>query len=245
MIVKSDALVLRTVDYSETSIIATLFTHEQGKVAVIAKGARKPKNKFAAFLVPGQLVEVVYYSKQSRSVQTLSDISYSRKLNSFRVHIEKMALVTTVMELSQQLLHDNEVNQPLFDFLKTFLTWVDKQDSVPKLLFPYLQLRLAEYVGVGIQMPDNEPPEGSGYINISSGILSSEPEGDHAEYLTPTQFAFVKKTLHSTNAKVLRIVMQPDEIRKLVQLLDKYFTYHVEGIKPRKSDKIFEQLLMK
>lgn len=245
MIVKSDAIVLKTVDYSESSIIATLFTRMKGKTAVIAKGARKPKSKFAAFLVPGQLVEVVYYYKQSRSVQTLSDISYRRKLNSIRVDINKMALMMTTMELAGQLLHENEVNESLFEFLETFLDWTDKQEKMPKLLFPYVQLRLAEYIGIGLQVTDNQPEEGAGYINISSGTVSNEAHDEYSVQLSPGQFAFVKKSLHSTNASVLQIVINDNDLKNLVETLDKYFTYHIEGIKPRKSDRIFEQLLKK
>lgn len=244
MIVKSEAIVLKTVDYSESSIIATLFTKEKGKVAVIAKGARKPKNKFAAFLVVGQLLEVVFYSKESRSVQTLSDVSYSEKLHTFRVDIEKMAIMMATTEFTNQVLHDNEINTDLFGFLKRILIWVDKQQDVPPQLFPYLQLRIAEHIGIGIQYI-NENDSIDGYLNISSGLLSSGKEDEHAEQLSPSQFAFMKKSLHSANASVLRIVMDPNELKKLIQILDKYFIYHVEGMKPRRSDKIFAQLLMK
>jgi len=242
MIVKSDAIVLKTIDFSESSIIATLFTKEKGKVAVIAKGARKPKNKFAAFLVVGQLLEVVFYSKESRSVQTLSDVSYSEKLNSFRVDIEKMAIMMATTEFASQVLHDNEVNVPLFDFLKRMLVWVDKQSDVPAQLFPYLQLRTAEYIGIGVQYMNDNGAD-TGYLNISSGLLSSHKEDEHAEKLTAAQFAFVKNSLHSTNASVLRIVMDSNVLKHLIQILDKYFIYHVEGMKPRRSDKIFNQLL--
>jgi len=243
VIVKTNAIVLKTVEYSESSVIATLFTREKGKTAVIAKGARRPKSKFAAFLVPGQLLEVVYYYKQSRSVHTLSDISYSKKLNSLRVEIDKMALMMTTLELTGQLLHDNEVNQPLYDFIETFLEWSDKQDKIPRSLFPYIQLRLAEYVGVGLQITEDLPQAGAGFINISSGTISKDAKDERAVRLSATQFAFVKKSLHSTNASVLRIVMKEDELKNLIEILDNYFTYHIEGVKPRKSDKIFEQLL--
>lgn len=244
MIVKSDAIVLKTVDYSESSIIATLFTRDKGKVTVIAKGARKPKNKFAAFLVVGQLLEIVFYTKEGRSVQTLSDVSYCEKLNSLRIDIEKMGLMMSTMELVSQVLHESEVNRSLFDFLQRTLVWVDKQKDISSLMFPYLQLRIAEQIGIGIQLT-NEEDTGNGYLNISSGSLSASAEDEHAERFTSAQFAFMKKSVHSANASVLRIVMNPGELKKLIQILDKYFIYHVEGIKPRRSDKIFDQLLMK
>ncbi|NBC64268.1 MAG: DNA repair protein RecO [Bacteroidetes bacterium] len=245
MIVKTDAIVLKTIDYSESSIIATLFTREKGKTAVIAKGARKPKSKFAAFLVPGQLLEVVYYSKQSRSVQTLSDISYLQKLPSLRFEMEKMAFMMTTIEQVDQILHDNEVNTDLFSFLENVLTWADSRTDLSPNLFPYIQIRLADHVGVGIQLLEDALEASYGYLNIDSGTVSSTTHGDHARKLTPKQFAFVKKSLHSTNASVLQIVMDNRELKNLIETLDNYFTYHIEGIKPRKSDKIFDQLLMK
>ena len=42
--IRTLALVLRTVEVFETSLVATLFTRELGKVAVLAKGARRLKS---------------------------------------------------------------------------------------------------------------------------------------------------------------------------------------------------------
>lgn len=247
MIIKTEAIVLKTVDYSESSIIATLFTREKGKVAVIAKGARKPKNKFSAFLVAGQLLEAVFYNKDSRSVQTLSELSYSEKLHSLRTDIEKMAIATITMELINQVIHENEENSDLFEFLKRSFVWVENQKEVPASLFPYIQLRVADYIGIGVQMDDPAEIEQAetGYLNISSGILSTTSVDSYSERFSQAQFAFVKKTLHSANASILRIVMDAGELGGLIRIIDRYFTYHVEGLKQRRSDKIFEQLLMK
>lgn len=245
MIIKTEAIVLRTVDFKESSIIATLFTKANGKLVVIAKGARKPKSKYSAYLVPGQILEVIYYHKSSRSVQTLSDVSYSKKLHTLRVDLEKMALATTTLELSSQLLHEHQVNKDLFDFLKTFLAWINDQDSIRKTVFPYVQLRLAQYVGIGLQITEEQESAMYGYINISSGVLSSEAEDEQSIRLTSNQFAFVKNSLHSTNSSILKIGLTSEEVKNLIQIFDKYFIYHIEGIKPRKSDRIFDQLLMK
>ena len=42
--IRTLALVLRTIEVFETSLVATLFTRELGKVSVLAKGARRPKS---------------------------------------------------------------------------------------------------------------------------------------------------------------------------------------------------------
>lgn len=245
MIIKTLAIVLRTVDYSESSIIATLFTKQHGAIAVIAKGARKPRSKFSAYLVPGQVLEVVYYMKSSRDVQTLSEVSYFLKLDECRTNIEKMALSTTSIELVQQVVHDNEVNEPLFVFLVNLLKWIQTVEEVKKIMFPYIQVRILEHIGIGLQ-PDERlfhKNVHNGYINITSGLLSEESEGEQSVKLTDKQFYFLKECLLSKKASIFKINIPDHDIVELIEYLDRYIRYHVEGVRPRRSDEIFDQIL--
>lgn len=60
-ILKSDALVLRTIEYSETSLIVWLFARDFGRVHVIAKGARRARSPFEGALEPLVRGELVFY----------------------------------------------------------------------------------------------------------------------------------------------------------------------------------------
>lgn len=244
MITKTDAVVLRVVEYQNSSLIVTLFTRKHGKIAVMARGAKRPKSKTAAYLVPGHILEVVCFVKNTRSVQTLSDVYFSRKLDSLRFDMEKMALTTTVLELSSQLLHENEPNEEVFDFLERFLPWLNDHEEVSRVIFPYVQIRLAQILGVGLQYLDQDGTETSeGYINIESGTLSGEPEGSESVRLTSNQFAFVRESLHSMKSALFKTNFEKNELSSLIEYLDRYFRFHFEGIRPRKSDAIFDQIL--
>ena len=244
MVTKTEAVVLRTVDYSESSLIVTLFTRKHGVIAVIAKGAKRPKSKFAALMVPGQVLEVVVYVKPTRNVQTLSEASPMLKLDQLRIDLEKMAIATITLELINQVLHENDVNEPLFAFLVKFLRWINGYQTPSKTIFPYVQLRVMEHIGIGLQLVDdidNETIEG--YMNIESGTLASNAEGSQSIKLTPQQFVFLKKSLHSKKKSVFETDFNKSELSELIEYLDKYIRYHIEGVKPRKSDKIFDKIL--
>lgn len=47
-----NAYVLHRWDWSETSLVVELFTRERGRVAVVAKGAKRPTSNFRAVLLP-------------------------------------------------------------------------------------------------------------------------------------------------------------------------------------------------
>ena len=244
MITKTEAVVLRSVDYSESSLIVTLFTRKHGITAVIAKGAKRPKSKFAALLVPGQVLEVVFYMKSTRSVQTLSEASFMLKLNHLRTDVEKMALAVTTMELVKQVVHDNEVNEPLFAFVVKMLRWIDGAENVSKKIFPYIQMRVLASIGIGLQQGDPKNEEVvDGYMNIESGTLSRQSEGDTSVRLTPVQFRFLIECLKRSGTSILKMDLKNSELSELIEYLDRYIRYHVEGVKPRRSDEIFDQIL--
>src|SRR5579863_10308152 len=66
MIQKTDALVLRAIDYSETSQIVWFFTREHGRVHAIAKGARRARSPFEGALEPLVHGEILFYRKKQR-----------------------------------------------------------------------------------------------------------------------------------------------------------------------------------
>lgn len=72
MIVRTEAFVLQSVRFGETSLICRLLTRERGVVPVIAKGARRPKSRLGAALSPFRRLSVTYYEKPGRELQTLT-----------------------------------------------------------------------------------------------------------------------------------------------------------------------------
>ncbi len=244
MIAHTSAIILKTVDYSESSKIVTLFTEEHGKIAAMVRGAKKPKSKFSGLLQVGNLLEVVYYHKSSRGVQTLTEASYLEKNMNLRLNFEKMATMMSSLELITQLLHDDEVNHPLFSFTKQFLIWLNDTDITPARVFPYLQMRLAEISGIGLQMEPAPPDESPVmYLDAESGMVSRHNVSSHTYRLSIDQYHYIALTLQSRNSAVFSISLENGELKELVKYLDLYLKFHVEGLRSRKSDAIFEQLL--
>ena len=63
MIAKTEAVVLRSMKYRETSRIVSFYTKQFGKISGIVKGARSPKNAFGSALQPMSHVSLVLYKK--------------------------------------------------------------------------------------------------------------------------------------------------------------------------------------
>ncbi len=70
---QSDAIVLRVTAWSETSLIASIYTRDFGKLSVLAKGARRPKSPFEAALDLLSICRVVFISKASDALDILTE----------------------------------------------------------------------------------------------------------------------------------------------------------------------------
>lgn len=189
------------------------------------------------------ILSVVYYYKDSRGIQTLTEASFLNRFDTLTKDIEKMALSMSLLEFISQLTHEGEVNEPVFEFTRNFLDWLDVQIEVNRRVFPYLQIRLAFLLGHELQIDKLENEAEIGYLNIEDGTVSEQADSSNAIRLNGNQLRFIKFSSISKSVSILEQDLNNDEIRSLIDYLDKYFRYHVEGLKPRRTDAIFDQIL--
>ncbi len=68
-ILHEPAFVLHRYDWSESSLILEVLTRKHGRVAIVAKGVKRPSSQFRAILLPLQLLSISYSG--DAEVQTL------------------------------------------------------------------------------------------------------------------------------------------------------------------------------
>src|SRR5262245_26494731 len=73
------ALVLRVVEFSETSCVVTLLTREFGRIGALAKGARRAKNPFDSALDLLTLCRVLFLRKSSGGLDLLTEARLERR----------------------------------------------------------------------------------------------------------------------------------------------------------------------
>lgn len=242
MITHTKAIILRSVDYQESSKILTVLSKEHGKIALIARGAKKPKSKLAGSIEVGNILDVVYYYKSSRGVQSLTEASIAYSCQSFRSDFEKAAIFYAVLELVSQLVHENEVNTVIYDFLERFIPWIGEEQQVVPSVFAYVQIRCADICGFGIHDDDTDLGK-EVYFDITHGNISNAFDSELSYKLNVLQARFMKEAITSRQRSVLGLGLDGSELKQLIRHLDVYFKYHIEGYKDRRSDSIFEQML--
>lgn len=242
MITHTRAIILKSVDYQESSKIITVLSEKHGKIALIARGVKRPKNKLSGQIEIGNILDVVYYYKSSRSVQSLTEASIAFTSLSFRQDIERAAILFATLELVNQIVHENEVNESIFNFLITFIEWLATFKLVNPSIFCYVQLRCADLIGFNLNFKADDT-EGETFFDISHGEISKYIQSELSYKLTVLQTQFLKLALNGKSSKIFEIDFENGELKQLIHHLDVYYKYHIEGYQDRKSDSIFDQML--
>ncbi len=112
---KALALVLRVVDFSETSCVVTLFTREFGKVRALAKGARRLKGPFESALDLLAQCRIVFLRKSSESLDLLTEAKLERRFRAADRDLSSLYAGYYVAELLNELTDDADPHPELFD----------------------------------------------------------------------------------------------------------------------------------
>jgi len=84
----ADALILRTYKLGEADRIVVFLTRDRGKKRGVAKGARRPRSRFAAALEPMTEVRLAYFETERRELVGLNYAETVRSPLAFAMEVE-------------------------------------------------------------------------------------------------------------------------------------------------------------
>jgi DNA repair protein RecO (recombination protein O) len=111
---KTRAIVLKVVEFSETSCVVTLFTEDFGKVGALAKGARRPKGPFEGAIDLLALIRIVFLRKSSDSLDLLTEAKLERRFRSAQRDLARLNAGYYVAELLTELTERGDPHPALF-----------------------------------------------------------------------------------------------------------------------------------
>ena len=143
---KTEAVVLRTFNWSESSRTVIFFTRDFGKIALVDKGGRSIKSKRGR-IMSFALMELTFYTSEKESNGYIRDVD-PLKIFSFEKDgtVGRLAYGSAACEMLNLLLPDEEVQPALFAYFVDFLNAVELADkrSLPAIFLKmqfYLQLK--------------------------------------------------------------------------------------------------------
>lgn len=145
VILNTQGIVLKSVTYKENDLILTIYTRKLGKIAAIARGAKKSKS---SLLSSSQIFAYsnftlkkegnLYRVTQSEIIKSFYNLSYNFDAFSYSAHILKLIDNFTI---------DNQPNNRLFILLAQCLYLFCEEDIDMEYLNLCFKLKFLDYIG--------------------------------------------------------------------------------------------------
>ncbi len=225
--IKTAAIVLKSIKWKDTSKIVTLYTREEGKIGVIARGARKFKNPYSGVLESINLVEIVLYSSSKRQLQILGTASLENSYPKIKADFNKTGYVYCILELISILVPTGSVDVVFFDFVQKLLEEMGKIED-PRIIFWFFLLKISSFLGFRPEFK---------ICSVCSGELNK-----HNSYLSFHHGGLVCNNCFTENSEGWRL---NSDTRKFLYELQKmnYKTISAKSVKVEKGFPYTEFLL--
>jgi DNA repair protein RecO (recombination protein O) len=219
---KTDAVVIRQADFSETSRVVTFFTRDWGKVSTVAKGARRLKGPFEAALDLLTVCRIVFIRKSSTSLDILTE---AQLISRFKPHGRNLAGLYGgyyVAELLAGLTEEYDPHPALYDEAVAALDRLAEEEDAR---LPVLRFELATLREIG-QLPAleecvvcGEPAEkGTFAFWVSQGGVicrNCRKEEYERNLIQAGTLAVLRRLSAESPAGLERLAVAPDQHREM------------------------------
>ena len=244
---KTKGIVLRTVKYGETSVVATIYTQKFGTQTYMVNGVRSgtKKNGAQAMMQPSSLLDMEVYHSELKGMQRIKEFSRSEIFMQLTGNVIRNSIALFVVEMMLKTLQQPEQNEDLFHFCEDCLVFLDKCEMTHTAAFPlFFLLQLPQFLGFSIHNPDSSlKPDQPLYLDLKEGLfVSHQPAHDYfLDQMLTHHTIELLKVIHPS--ALTEIKLDHNERRKLLQAYLQYYSLHISDFGTMKTVKVLQEVL--
>jgi DNA repair protein RecO (recombination protein O) len=244
--IKTSAIVIKSIEWSDSSKIVTLYTKEIGLIKVIARGAKKTKSQYIGKLESLNLIEVIIYYSPKRELQPIGSLTLECSFQKIRSDLNKTAIAFSIMQLISTIFELESGDEIFFVFLKELMFKLQKTRN-PIIILWFFILKLISFLGF---KPEFQKCTDCGKIVNENMIKFSKKDGavvcntcitEHKDYdIFPNQMIKYLTALQRCHYKKIEDIELPRNTDyPYTQYLLSYLEYHTNQKIDLKAMKYF------
>jgi len=237
---KTRGIFLHAIKYSETSLIATIYTEVYGRQSFLINGVRSKKSTVkAAVFQPLYLLDLEIYYKTGREIHRLKNARIASPYTSIPFDIRKSSQAIFLSEILYKCLREEEAHKELFDFIYHALTFLDLSDSGIGNFHIWFLFKLTQFLGI---YPNQDNSKISNFFDLQSALFVSH-EPLHSQF-TDKQSTVLFSRLFEAEAPTLEGLNYTQNERKIVlEKLLEFYKIHFDSLGEIKSLAVLKEVL--
>ncbi len=240
MLHTTSGIILHTIKYSETSLIAKIYTRSFGLQSYMVSGVRSKKSKNKATLFqPLTLVEMVVSNSNKGTLQRISEINILHPYADIPYDIVKSSIVIFLNEILYKALREEHSDEDMFEFIKNSLLVLDLKHDNCSNFHIFFMIQLSRFLGF---FPQGKYTAETPIFDLREGrFINHLP--DHFYYLSTQNSMLLYDFISSGYETIHQLKMDNSERKDLLQSMIVFYQLHIASFKEIKSQEILEEVL--
>lgn len=224
-------ILLKKLNYSETSLILHFYTLEEGFKPFLFQGGKKKKGNI---LHPLSIVEIESYQRPDSDLGKITSISPQPVLQSIPIHPVKGGLAFFLTELIAQCLKSSDSDQRMFRFLIEEIKWLDDTNEITNYPIWFL-LKLADLLGFSPHILEEEPI----YFDLEEGEFTRYKPKGHV-FIEDETIPVLVELLNKQKSEFMMHKIHKITRKQLINNLVDFYKQHISNFKTPKSLEVMQ-----
>jgi len=238
MLVKTEAILLHHVRYSDNSLIAQFYSREYGRLSVMVKGisSKKRSTKFSYFQ-PLNIFNVELYRYENREISNLKELSLSFIPKNIPGDIHRSSIALFISELLYSVIREEDVNRMLYNFIESSVITLDEMTSGISNFHLWFLVAFTAYTGIG----PSPTTLSECYFDMVTGQFT-QTAPSHTDYLEPRHALILNQLLQMPAGRLGELCLSGEERADLLERILKYYRFHLPGIRQMRSLQVLKEI---
>jgi len=240
MLHKTRGIVFKVTDYSESSVVAKIFTEKFGLQAYLINGVKKSRAKIRLnMLQPLHLLDMVVYHKPNGNIQRIAELRNQPLLQQIPYDIVKSSLAIFINEALYRSVKQHFEDRPLFEFIFSSIELLDKTEAGLANFHMVFLLQLSRYLGF---YPERSQEDEMPYFDLKNGMYTgSFPV--HSFVLREEETKLFKAVLKTKFETLQSLHMSSSDRKQLLEKIIVFYKLHLDDFGEMRSASILEEIL--
>jgi len=231
LIVSTKGLVVRTVNYSETSIVATIYTSELGVRTYMIKGARSGKKKKGNIYQPMQFLDLIVTERENKNMQYIREAKPLFHYKQVPYDIRKTAIGLFMLELISITVKEMESNEELYGFIQQEYENLDLVQSPFADYHLQFMLSFSQLLGF---FPLDNYSDLNNIFALQDGLFVSLAD-NYPNCISKEDSHVFHRFMSEPASSFSRL-----QRKQVFQVLERYYQFHVAEFRSFKTPDVFE-----
>jgi DNA repair protein RecO (recombination protein O) len=200
---RTTGLVLRTRPFTETSLIVQWLTRDFGRIATVAKGARRSKSPFRGQLDLFYLADLSFARSGRSELHTLREVRLLESHAGLRLELIYVQQASYCAALVEQTAEPDAPMPAVFENFRTLLEQLPKHPAQPQTIFGF-EMKWLQELGLNPKLAE-------------SG-------------LSPGTKLILERLLEMNWPEIFRLRLSTAQVREIRLYLHGFIIYHLERI---------------